>query len=108
MPQTVTFEQLQSDPRRDFDSNAGDILAVPHGDFARGQRQIAAGHARGDFATGMRTHTMLRVVGDFATGMRTLPRTMTPGDFATGMRTGTAPIEINTFERPIGTLAIAF
>jgi hypothetical protein len=109
MPQTITFEQLQSDPRHDLGPQAaGEILAPAQGDFARGQRHIAAGHARGDFATGMRTHTMLRVAGDFATGMRTSPRTTTLGDFATGMRTSWAPVDIDTFVSPVGALAMAF
>jgi hypothetical protein len=108
MPQTITFEHRQSDPRHDLETHTGEILASVQGDFARGQRHdIAAAYSPGDFATGMRTTGMSRVAGDFATGMRTLPRTTTLGDFATGMRTGQSPVAINRFRSPASALPIA-
>ncbi len=108
MPQTLTFEHSQSDPRHDLDTHIGEPLACAQGDFARGQRHaVAAAYSPGDFATGMRTTSMSRVAGDFATGMRTLPRTTTVGDFATGMRTGSAPVALNRFRSPASALPIA-
>jgi hypothetical protein len=108
MPQTITFEHHQSDPRHDLEMHTGEILASVHGDFARGQRHhIPAAYSPGDFATGVRTTDMSRVAGDFATGMRTLPQTTTLADFATGMRTGSAPVAINRFRSPASALPVA-
>jgi hypothetical protein len=87
MPQTVTFDERQSDPRPALDSNIGEFVTSAQGDSARGQRRDIAAHTNGDFAAGMRNLSTPRVVGDFATGMRTLARTTTLGDFASGMRT---------------------
>jgi hypothetical protein len=110
MPQTITFDQRQSGPRRDLDtdSDTAEFLVPAQGDFARGQRhETAAARSYGDFATGMRNTSMPRITGDFATGMRTSPRTTTVGDFATGMRTNSTSVVIDAFSSPVSALPIA-